>query len=205
MAQATDVYRIGKRDVHHAFRSGGVVFEHDSCRLDGRGNAWLLVPPPGPRCGVCFAGMAGDAPKRTRGRSKAAFASTAAALALAAAVFGSSLGTPVNILGPFPSGSGAGTPFVTVTPGPSVVITPATGAPVLTPAPTLLPIPTLQAAPTFGPAPTWPPLPPVPTFGPLPTWPPFPVPPMPTTPPILKVCVHPGTHLGVDACRWPHN
>src|SRR6185503_8004601 len=101
----------------------------------------------------------------------------------------------------FPSGSGGVTsaPFASVTPGPPV---PPTGVPALTPippepSPTLEPVPTLAPLPTLGPLPTYPP---------VPTWPPLPtlVPRIdPTLPP--KACVHPGTHLGVDACRWPHN
>lgn len=196
MAQATDVYRSGRRDVHHAFRSGGVEFEHDSCRLDGRGNAWFPVPPPGPRCGVCFAGLA----KRTGpGRSQAPLALTAASLALAAAIFGTSLGEPVNFF-PTASGDVTSAPSASVTPGPSVV-PPLPTAPVLTPAP----VGTLQPVPTY---------PPVPTFGPLPTWPPFPqLPPLPTLAPpkidptpLPRLCVHPGIHVGVlDLCKWPHN
>ena len=203
MAEATDVYRLGRRDVHHAFRSGGVVFEHDSCRLDGKGNAWLPVPPPGPRCGVCFVGSAGPK-RRGPGVSKAAFAGSAAALALAAAVFASSLGEPVNLL-VLPTASGPAFPSPVVTPGPSLV-PPASEAPALTYPPVGPTTPPL-VSPTAGPIPTFPPLPtypPVPTWPPLPTFGPLPVPPLPTIAP-FRPCVHPGTHLGVDPCRWPHN
>lgn len=201
---AENVYRLGKQDVHHAFRFGGVVFEHDSCRLDGKGNAWLPAPPPGPRCPTCFGAPRNGDPHRARRLRNAAITGTAAAALLVAVALAASLDSPVNILGPFPSGSaGPAFPtFASIAPGPSGVPPRSSEVPALTPAPTLLPIETLQAAPTFPPIPTYPP---VPTFGPLPTWPPLPqltLPPVPL--PTLKACVHPGTHLGVDPCRWPH-
>ena len=115
-------------------------------------------------------------------------------------MFAGSLDTPVNIL-PFETASAAApTPVLvsTILPEPSSTASP-TAAPVLTPPPveTLAPLPTYPPVPTFGPLPTWPPFPVLP---PLPTL----APPDPTLPPV-KVCLHPGTHLGVDACKWPHN
>jgi len=213
VAQATDVYRLGKRDVHHAFRSGGIEFEHDSCRFDGKGNAWLLVQPPGPQCSVCFAGMAGDAPSRgTKGGPpvgrRSVVVASAAAVLIAAGVFASSLDTPVNYFGPYPSGSGTPLPLASIAPGPSRVPPGPSLVLALTPSPSVVPSLAPPTVPpfTFPPLPTYPP---VPTFGPLPTWPPFPViPPLPTIAPphsTLAPCLHPGTHLGVDPCKWPHN
>jgi hypothetical protein len=197
-----DVFRRGRKDVHRAIVSGDPddPMRPNGCSFDG-GGEWGPVIPAGPRCSVCFAALS-ERSRNSRGRGKAPLLGTAAALALAAAVFASSLGEPVNFF-PYPSSTEVP---VLVTPGPATVPPPS-----LVPAP----IPTF-AVPTLGPAPTWPPVPtypPTPTFGPLPTFPPLPtfgpLPtlnlPLPTTPPIVKVCVHPGTHLGVDPCKWPHN
>lgn len=200
-----DVFRRGRKDVHRAIVSGDPddPMRPNGCNLDS-GGAWGPVVPPGPRCSVCFAALR----RGSSGRGKAPLLGTAAALALATAVVASSLGEPVNIL-PIPTASGGPAfPLATVTPGPSRVPPTPSAAPALTPAPTVVD-PTAVPLPTFGPLPTYPS---VPTFGPLPTWPPFPVlpplptlaPPGPTLPPV-KVCLHPGTHLGVDACKWPHN
>jgi len=105
----------------------------------------------------------------------------------------------VNILGPYPTDSGGVTsaPLVVVTPGPSVPAVP-TEAPALTPQPSVQPLETLSSLPTFPPIPTYPP---VPTWPPPPKLPTFPPLPLPTLKP---PCIHPGTHLGVDPCKWPH-
>jgi hypothetical protein len=190
---AEDVYRLGKRDVHHAFRSGGVEFEHDSCRLDGRGNAWVETPPEGPRCPVCFAGMVAAAPARgSRPRGGLAAVGAAVALALAAAVWASDGVGPVSYYAsPSPyvevtaSGDALFSFTPSVTPGPPV---PPSETPALTPAPTA----------TAEPAPA-----PVVVVYVLPG--PTPRPNQEAAMPTSKPCYHPGEHLGVDACKWPHN
>jgi hypothetical protein len=176
------------------------VEQNIACNIDPTVIDWGSGIPVGPRCVACF----GERDEQRSGASRkprrlAPLAATAAALALAAAVFGSSLGEPVNFF-PTASDDVTSAPFVIVTPGPSV---PPTAAPVLTPQPSSEPQVTLAPLPTFPPVPTFPPLP---TLGPLPTWPPFPALPTLNPPhPSLIPCLHPGTHLGVDPCRWPHN
>jgi len=189
-----NVYRRGRKDVHRAIVSGDPddPMRPNGCNLDG-GGEWGPVLPPGPQCPVCFAALR---EQRSSGRGKPALVGTAAALTLATLVLASSFGEPVNFF-PVPTNS-VGPAFSAlprVTPEPTrVPLTPST-APALTPLPTFV-------LPTFGPLPTYPP---VPTYPPLPTWPPLPtfaLPPLPD--PTPKPCVHPGIHVGVDACRWPH-
>ena len=198
-----DVFRRGRKDVHRAIVSGDPddPMRPNGCNLDG-GGEWGPLLPPGTRCHVCFAALTRQ--RRSGGRGKTPLVASAAVLALVAAVFGSSLGEPVNILGPFPSDSAGPSVLPSMTPAPSVI--PSSEAPVLTPNPTI-PLSTLLPQPTFPPLPTFGQ---IPTYPPVPTWPPLPVlPPLPTLaptlPPIGRVCVHPGTHLGVDPCKWPHN
>lgn len=194
---ASDVYRSGRKDVHRALQSGGVPFDYAPCRLDGTGDVWTPVEPPGTRCSVCFAGMAEDKEReRQAGRVRVPAAASVAGIALVAAV-GFSLAYPGGDLTPLES------------PGLTAVV--------VTPSPTHVP------APTWPPVPTWPPLPtPEPTSTPKPTNEPEPDPTpivlMPTLPPIvmptlpplptlpIPECRHPGQHVGVkDVCLWPGN
>jgi hypothetical protein len=202
-----NVYRKGAKSVHIGTRRrpGMGVETIPGCNLDP-GGEWRSDLPAGTVCVDCFGASAaskGRGTRAVRGGAKAATLGTAAALALAAAVVGSSLGEPVNILVlPTNSVGPAFSALPSVTPGPLV---PSTGAPALTfpPFPSYPPVPTVSV-PTYPPTPTFAPLPtfpPFPTFGPLPTLDP---PPLPTLAP--KVCVHPGIHVGVtDLCKWPHN
>lgn len=89
-------------------------------------------------------------------------------------------------------------PLASETPGPAL--------PVPTATPTTMPEPT--AIPPTAPAPTArvtePPTRPDPTpIVIVPTLPPLPTFAIPTLAPLP--CIHPGKHLGVDACKFPHN
>jgi len=192
MATTEDVYRVGKVDVHHAFRSGGIEFEHDSCRLDGRGNEWLSEPPPDrPRCGKCFAGLVAAAvPARPRTGRRAVVAGSAGTLALVAALATAHPnGGPVNSPSPSATSVTVGLPSPSVAAPSPTLVPPATPAPTLTPGPT----PSSQAV---APAPV-----------------PAPIRIVILTPPVVETprptpaptCFHPGQNHGVDECRWPHN
>ena len=187
--------------------------------LDGPGGSWTPVIPPGSRCPVCFAGLgdervtSGGIPPRRRLGPTAAGLSGIAALSLVTFFWVGGLASEAVVLTlatptptAFPSAS-AGIP--TRAPGPS------RGSP----RPTVVPEPTLiPGAPTPAPSNVTPiPTDVIPTTPPLvlPTLPPIvqptPIiiiiyPPAPTLPPIpVATCLHPGEHLGADACKWPHN
>lgn len=189
-----NVYRRGAKSVHRSIRKDGHRFDIQACSLDA-GGEWTPVIPPGPRCEACFGAPLGTR-RHPDGKRPATVAAATAAALCAAVVLASSLDEPVNLLPVDTAAVSFSATPVLVTPGPSRA--PSSEAPVLTPRPTrtLEPVATREPLPTFGPVPTWPPMP---TFPPLPT---FDLPDLPL--PTLKVCRHPGEHLGVDPCKWPH-
>jgi len=190
-----DVYRKGTKSVHRAIVLDGHRFDVLGCNLDP-GGEWASALPEGPKCTDCFgAGAAAGAmapgrAARRQTRRQTAAVGGASALALAAAVWAtpSQPVTPIASLSPT---GGALLPTLTaiVTPEPTRVPPTPSTAPALTPSP----------APTFGPEPT--PIREV-VYIVLPQPTPAPTQKQAPTP---KPCVHPGTHLGADACKWPHN
>jgi hypothetical protein len=175
-----NVYRRGAKDVHAAIVSADPddPSRPAQCSLDGPFvGTWSPKKPPGPECPRCFRPL-----RRNRLRNAAGLGSVAA-LALLGGVVAS---PDIRSVIPSPTyGSGESalaSPSASVTPGPSVVPPGPSLAPALTPSPTVLLIPVLERVVLI--------VPPVSETKPAPT---------------SKPCVHPGSHLGVDPCKWPHN
>lgn len=171
---------------HRVWVDQGARFSTERCNLDQATlGACQPVPGPGLRCAWCHPAFATAVPTPRRSRRpsrKTAGTLGGGGLALATLLLLAPKAGPV----PSPSGS----------PGPSATAAaPTLAAP--TGAPTQLPSPSV--GPTAAPEPTQVP---VPTLGPSPTS--STEPPAPTPAPTPAPCVHPGHHLGVDPCRWPH-